>query len=171
MNNIARYLLLFLVVVLTYQNKANAFQNDTTTFVLVRHAEKADDGTRNPPLTQEGLTRSQNLINVLSDFDISSIYSTPYKRTEQTAGPISEKLGIPVQSYTPSRDMNWLFELAASQKGKTILIVGHSNTTPALGNALLGEELIAPIKEETYGNVFIISVPATGKSVLRTSRF
>ncbi|GAI92910.1 unnamed protein product, partial [marine sediment metagenome] len=52
-----------------------------TTIFLVRHAEKAQDSTSDPPLTSEGKARAQELAYILKHVPLVAIYSTPYIRT------------------------------------------------------------------------------------------
>jgi broad specificity phosphatase PhoE len=51
-----------------------------------------------------------------------------------------------------------------SKKGKTVLIVGHSNTTPALVNLALGEDKYEQLDESAYGNIFIVSIDEKGEA-------
>ena len=41
-------------------------------------------------------------------------------------------------------------------KGRTILIVGHSNTTPAFVNAFLGEKKYEDLSDTDNGSVFLV---------------
>ena len=107
-----------------------------STLYLVRHAEKAkgDD----PELTEAGRQRADDLADLLTarleEGDLSAIYSTEYRRTQQTAAPLAARSGSAVQSYDP-RDLPG-FAQQLSGQGGTVLIVGHSNTTPQLAEAL-----------------------------------
>jgi broad specificity phosphatase PhoE len=100
---------------------------------LVRHAEKVDDGTKDPPLNQKGKDRAQRLANHLSETDITAIYSTPYKRTQSTVASIAKQKGIDIKQYDPFGD-NTLERILEQEKGGIIVIAGHSNTTPHLVN-------------------------------------
>jgi len=48
--------------------------------------------------------------------------------------------------------------------GKTVLVVGHSNTTPALANKILGREEFPQIDDRTNGNLYILLVTSQGVS-------
>ena len=130
---------------------------ETTVLFLVRHAEKADDGTADPDLTAEGIMRAEKLSDILGHEDIRHIFSTDYKRTKQTAQPLSEMLNLEVKSYDP-RDFNELLTFISENIGSNMLIVGHSNSTPSLSNAILGEEKYEQIDESDYGNMFKITL-------------
>ena len=43
-------------------------------------------------------------------------------------------------------------------KGKKILVVGHSNTTPALANLIIGKNIYTSIDESIHGNLYIINI-------------
>ncbi len=59
-------------------------------------------------------------------------------------------------TYDPrSFDLNALKE---SLKGKTILIVGHSNTTPAMVNTLLANKTYDQIDDANNGNLYIVTI-------------
>lgn len=132
-----------------------------TTYILVRHAEKVK-GVRDPDLTSEGEERAKTLEYLLRNVKLDAIYSSDYKRTQQTALPVSKAKSIKVQSYDP-RDLEGLIaEVEKKYAGKTVLIVGHSNTTPALAS-LLTTDKYAAFDESIYDNFFIINRFENGK--------
>jgi len=57
---------------------------------ILRHEDRNMDATFFSPLTEKGLTRSQNLINDLNKLNITKIYCSPYIRTMQTILPYSK---------------------------------------------------------------------------------
>ncbi len=128
--------------------------SDSTVVVyLVRHAEKADDGTNDPPLTIAGQIRGQTLSRLLGDAGISSVYSTDYKRTRETTRPLSEAMGLEVKLYSP-RDLQTLAEEIRATSGHH-LVVGHSNTTPGLVE-LLGGDRQGEIDELEYDRLYML---------------
>ena len=66
--------------------------NDSYTIYLLRHAEKVQDGSRDPELTEIGRQRSAALADWFIDKDLEVIWSSDYKRTRDTAAPILSKL-------------------------------------------------------------------------------
>lgn len=127
---------------------------------LVRHAEKQNDGTRDPSLTEKGILRSNNIADMLKNEEIIKIYSSPYKRTKETATPLANLLKLEVMLYDPS-DLE-AFAKQIKIAGGNILIVGHSNTTPELSQ-LLGGKSFGKIAEMEYNRVYRLSV--NGKKV------
>ena len=121
---------------------------------LVRHAEKVQDGSRDPELTEDGVIRAERLAAILKDFNIKGVFSTDYKRTRNTAQPLADMLGLKVTLYDP-RDEGSL-SLIRSQKGN-LLIVGHSNSTPTLANKIIGEDKYEKLDESVYDHLFILA--------------
>lgn len=148
-----------------------AFQTEPTTLIFVRHAERAEDGTRNPPISEEGKRRAVNLVGSLSEYDVKAIYSTPYKRTRMTATPIADSLGLEIQEYGFEGIREFLAGLIEEHAGYTVLIVGHSNTTPSLTNLVLGEDKFEQLEETDYGDMFIIKTSEIGSGKLSLAEF
>lgn len=130
-------------------------QNKTTTYYLIRHAEKTDS-SKNPDLSAIGLERAANWSRIFSEIPFDAVYSTDYKRTLQTATPTAEKNKKEIILYNP-QSIN-LPDFKKETAGKTVLIVGHSNTIPAFANQLIGKKAYADIEDTTFGNLYIITV-------------
>ncbi|MES2747223.1 MAG: phosphoglycerate mutase family protein [Bacteroidota bacterium] len=130
-------------------------QNKTTTIYLIRHAEKAD-ASKNPDLSEAGLVRANHWNDVFSAVPFDAIYSTNYNRTLQTAKPTATAQKITVVTYDP-KEMT-LDKIKAAHLGQTILIVGHSNTTPDLVNKLIGQNVYSMMEETTFGNLYIVTI-------------
>jgi broad specificity phosphatase PhoE len=154
-----KYLLASLTLLVALHCQAQ----ETTTFILVRHAEKATDDPKDPSLSEPGEQRAIALMNLLEKAAITSIYSTPYKRTRSTVLPLAEQLGLEILDYDPSDTNGFVALLKQKHKGGTILISGHSNTTPFLANALLGEQKYEPFDDDDYGNILIVTVSKSVK--------
>jgi broad specificity phosphatase PhoE len=133
----------------------NLQAQETTTIILIRHAEKVKDGTQDPELSAEGKQRAEALAKMLERNGIASVYSTNFKRTQQTVLPIAQAKGITVQTYQQT-DLNWLQKIAKENSGKIILIVGHSNTIPEMANTLLGEKKFEQYADTLYDQMLVI---------------
>lgn len=142
----------------------------TTTIIFVRHAEKQQAPADDPELTEAGRRRVAELTRQLADADVvagvDAIYSTPFKRTMQTAEPLAAALDLPVHPYDPdAEDPEAMLEsIVRRHKGKIILIVGHSNTIPGLIAELGASKKVPPIADDEYDNIYIISIPWFGKT-------
>lgn len=140
----------------------------TTTIIFVRHAEKEAMPEEDPGLSAEGRRRVTELTRQLVDADvvagIDAIYSTPYRRTLQTAEPLAEVLDLPIHRYDPSDNEAVLERILRNHKGKIILVVGHSNTIPGLIADLGASKKVPPIDDDEYDNIYVISIPWFGKT-------
>ncbi|MGI9626490.1 MAG: histidine phosphatase family protein [Longimicrobiales bacterium] len=135
---------------------------------LVRHAEKADDGTQDPPLTVAGQIRVQTLKAILADAALTEVHSTDLARTRETARPIAEDAALGVSLYDPT-DLPGFAEQLKNSGGRH-LVSGHSNTTPDLVAALGGDPGTG-IDEMEYDRLYILVIPATGPVVTNLLRF
>ena len=137
------------------------------TAYLVRHAEKVIgdavmkiEDPRDPPLTEAGQARAEALADRLEASGITEIWSSDTTRTRDTAAPLAARLGAEVMLYDPFDLEGFAAQLKANP-AVSILVVGHSNTTPQLA-AALGAEPGDPIVEATeYDRLYIIDL-ATG---------
>jgi broad specificity phosphatase PhoE len=140
----------------------------TTTVILVRHAEKASIPADDPGLNDAGKSRAAELARQLVDADVvagvDAIYSTSYRRTEETVQPVATALGLPITSYDASNTETIMDEIVREHKGKIILVVGHSNTVPALIGNMGASKKVPPINENEYDNIYVVSIPWFGKT-------
>jgi broad specificity phosphatase PhoE len=147
----------------------------TTTVIFVRHAEKELEPPDDPDLSEAGRRRVAELTRQLVDADvvagIDAIYSTPYKRTLQTAQPLADALDLPVQRYDPDDNEAVLETILANHKGRIILVVGHSDTIPGLIADLGASKNVPAIADTEYDNIYIVSIPWFGKTKTIRLRF
>ncbi len=141
----------------------------TTTIIFVRHAEKMAEPADDPPLSPAGRQRVAELTRQLKDADviqgIDAIYSTPFRRTQETAQPLANALDIPITTYDPDEDNEAVLEdILARHKGEIILVVGHSNTIPQLIADLGASKRVPPIADDEYDNLYLVSIPWFGKT-------
>lgn len=125
------------------------------TIFLIRHAEKADDGSKNPVLTAQGTNRAHNIASLLSAAEIKHVFATDYHRTQLTAKPLADLLGVSVTSYDPRN----LAEFAATLKQLegNVLVVGHSNTTPQLAKLLSGQD-VKSMGESDFDDIYQVTL-------------
>lgn len=139
----------------------NAQEKSITTFILVRHAEKVADGSKDPELTDVGKQRASRLADMLQRQSVAAIYSTNYKRTTNTVAPLADKLGMKVQSYEPFKEEE-VVKMLEQHKGKTIVVVGHSNNIPWIANLLIGQKQFSDYDDSYYENMLIVNVAEKG---------
>ncbi|HKR01815.1 MAG TPA: phosphoglycerate mutase family protein [Pyrinomonadaceae bacterium] len=145
-----------------------------TTVFLVRHAEKADAPREDPPLSEPGKLRAQELARMLGGTGIKNIYTSQFLRTRQTAEPLAEQLGVTINSLplsmskTNPREVSneSIAEIVAKineHAGETALVVGHSNTVPEVIR-MLGGDVVPKIDEKVFDDFFVVTVYAKGKA-------
>ncbi len=147
----------------------------TTTIIFVRHAERELNVGEDPGLSDAGRRRVSELTRQLIDADvvagIDAIYSTPFRRTQETAQPLAEALDLPIKSYDAADRETVLNTILKEHKGKIILVIGHSDTLPELIANLGASKKVPPIEEMEYDNIYIISIPWFGKTKTIRLRF
>lgn len=134
----------------------NGQKNAPATIILKRHAEK-DTVDTNPGLTGAGKLRAKKLMTLFPNAQPDEMYATPYKRTFQTLQPWAASLNITIKPYDATKLPDFGNHLL-SEKGKTIVVAGHSNTTPALANLLVGADNYKTLDDNEYNKVFAITV-------------
>lgn len=130
-------------------------QKETTRYYLVRHAEKAVDGTDDPDLSPAGQARARKLVTMLKQHQIDRLYATSYKRTQQTLQPLADKHHLQINIYD-HQDPSSIQRMIAECKGKTCVIAGHSNTIPQLANTLIGQDRYKELDESDYTKMWEI---------------
>ncbi len=155
-------IILTLVIILGVQSIFA--QSETTTYYLIRHTDKVlqNKSDRDPDLTKKGYLRAQKWAEVLSDVKFDMVYSTNYKRTVETAKPTAKANDLRINFYNPKKLFDKDFE--KTTRGKTVLVVGHSNTTPFFVNNIIGESKYQEIDESNYTNLYIVHVNKNSKN-------
>jgi phosphohistidine phosphatase SixA len=140
--------------------------------LLVRHAEKASAPANDPLLTPAGTKRAHALAEALREADVKAIITTEARRTRDTAQPLATKLGLDPEVIQPEagEELSAHAEKVATavrlHEGETVLVVGHSNTVPAIIAALGGPHL-ANICESLYASLFVL-VPGAKARLVQT---
>jgi broad specificity phosphatase PhoE len=142
---------------------------------LVRHADKEGDA-----LNTAGREKAGKLACLLRDAGITAIYTTQFKRTQQTAEPLKSKLEASgAHVTTSSLDLpdglishpddpalvasyarSVVETLRAKNPGDIVLIVSHDTTVPAILEAL-GCRRKVVIQPTEFDRLFQV-VPAAG---------
>ena len=131
------------------------------TVFVVRHAEKISESDQR--LTEAGHERARRLAKLLGSAGIRAIYATDTERAKDTARPLSEALKIPITTYDVGKGMSkgapdatgFAAELRKDHPNDAVLVVGHSNTLPAILKALGVKDEIS-IAANQYDDVFVV---------------
>ena len=140
----------------------------TTTVIFVRHADQSAEPGNDPGLSDAGRARVTELTRQLVDADvlagIDAIYATPLRSAQETVGPLSDILKLPINMYDPADTEVVLQTILKKHKGEIILLVGHNNTIPELIANLGAHKGVPPIAQNEYDNIYIVSIPWFGKT-------
>ncbi len=151
----------FIVLFLQFCFEASA---QKTTVWIVRHAEKDTSFANrlNPDLTDVGMQRAKDLATYLQKQNIVKIFSTDTKRTKQTA----TYFNVPLEIYNP-KSLSGLRDVLYQQaNGKSVLIVGHSNTVLETIEALGGKRPLTLLTDDDYDYLFKIELEANKPAVV-----
>jgi 2,3-bisphosphoglycerate-dependent phosphoglycerate mutase len=144
-----KHLALLLSILLLLVTGANA----APVVFIVRHAEKASAGGKDPELSVQGQKRADVLANILKDSQITAVFVTEFKRTQETAAPTTRAAHVS-PTMIPANDIGVLVEKLRILNGNA-LVVGHGNTIPDLLKAL-GIATPVSIPEDDYGEIFAV---------------
>jgi phosphohistidine phosphatase SixA len=145
-----------------------------TRVILVRHAEKADT-TADPALSAAGQQRASALADSLARSGIAAIVVSQMQRTRLTAQPLAGRLGlepivVPVGGPPGEHEAAIASIIHNRFAGKTVLVVGHSNTVPAIIRALGVSDAVA-IPDWEYDDLFTVTSAANGTITLTRSHY
>jgi broad specificity phosphatase PhoE len=146
-----KHLALILSIPLFLVTDANA----APVVFIVRHAEKASTGGKDPDLSVQGQKHANALAHILKDSQITSVFVTEFKRTQETAAPAARVTYVS-PTVIRANDIGALVEKLRALNGNA-LVVGHGNTIPDLLKAL---GIVTPISipEDDYTEIFVVSV-------------
>lgn len=167
MKNYYSFILLFLTISLFAQAEK------PTRIYLVRHAEKmtSDPKDKDPLLTEYGNKRAIALGKKLQNKTINSIYSTNYKRTQNTAKPTAEQKKLDIKLYDAKNLTAATDKILKVNKGKTALIVGHSNTVLETIEAFGIKSPIPSIDDQEYNYLFLLTIRSNGKTKVKVTHY
>ena len=153
-----------------------ASAQDTTrvpTVIVVRHAEKASETDRDPPLSERGIARAAALDSALQHARVVAIIVTPYRRNLETAAPVARRhmvtpTVIPVDGGVAAH----AYAVAKAARGHdgVVLVIGHSNTVLPIVRALGGPTL-PDLCDASYSQLFTVAVATTGGARVIRSQY
>jgi len=123
--------------------------------VLVRHAEKANNAGKDPDLSSAGRARADTLARILKDSNIMAIFTSEFKRTQETAAPTATLIGI-TATVVPAKDTAGLVAKLHQLNGNA-LVVAHGDTIPNIIKAP-GMDRPINIPDEDYSELLIVTL-------------
>jgi broad specificity phosphatase PhoE len=158
-----------LVMICLVASSASADPAAVKTFIVLRHAE-ADTSQpgKDPPLSDLGRRRADELARVVGDTGLQGIMSTNLQRTRRTAEPLAARAR---RSVTVIDDVAaTVAALRAEPWGSTTAVIGHSNTVGPIVAALTGQPF--PAEEKVgFDQIWIVTVPRDGPATLLRLRY
>jgi phosphohistidine phosphatase SixA len=150
-------------------------QDAPVLLLLVRHGEKADDGTPDPPLTDRGRERATCLAALLESFAPTHLFSSSYQRTRATLEPLAKATGLAPTVLDAKDDAGWQRALRELPPGSRAVVVGHSNTVPSLvtmlGGHLSALDAEGNIPHDTYDRLVHVVVHGPGLATSYTTTY
>jgi broad specificity phosphatase PhoE len=139
---------------------------DSTTVIVIRHAEKETGALSDPPLSTAGQARAALLAQMFGGSQapgrLDAIYISSALRNRMTAAPLATRLGI-TPMVEPADDSRGLVRrVLREHRGGRVMIVGHLNTVPELVGALADRRDVPAIDEQDYATMYIVTVPRIG---------
>ena len=133
-----------------------ACANAAPVVFIVRHAEKASTSGKDPDLSVEGQKRADALAHILKDSQITSIFVTEFKRTQQTAAPTAKAARV-TPTVVPANDIGALVEKLRALNG----------------NALVAHWLRFMIGREVFEHLLVVALsgPDLGRRLGRQLQF
>ncbi len=131
-----------------------------TTYYFIRHAEKdrSDKTNADPFLTEKGIKRANHWAQYFKPLKINKILTSNYTRTIQTAIPTASINQLNIDDYKIVKDSLFTQKFWSNTYGKVNLVVGHSNTTPAFVNEIIGEQKYKQLEDSINYKLFKVSI-------------
>ncbi len=133
----------------------------TTIVIVVRHAETGQTMEGDPDLNVAGRERAARLVRVLHEAKpvrgIDAVYVSELRRTQQTAAPLAETSGLPVNVVPTDTWGSLPSRVRRQHHGENVVVVGGATTIPPLIEALSGEKVT--MKDDEFDTLFIVFLP------------
>jgi 2,3-bisphosphoglycerate-dependent phosphoglycerate mutase len=146
------------------------FTANSTTVIVIRHAEKDTVNAVDPALSVAGEARAALLARMFGDAKgigrLDAIYVSATLRSRLTAAPLAGRLGI-APIVAPADDPEGLARRVLRENGgKRVMVIGHANTVPAIVAALSGRSDIPSVDELDFATMYVVTVPSIGRANL-----
>jgi phosphohistidine phosphatase SixA len=129
-----------------------------TTIIIIRHGERESQAP-DCGLSAEGLSRANDLKRTLRNVGISAIYTTPYRRAKETIKPLAGERNIAITEYSTRKPYDELLHgILAENRGKVVIVVGHSFTIPKMVSNFTDGACNPKVAEDQFDNLFLITL-------------
>ena len=145
----------------------------TTVVIVLKHAEAAAEPRGDPDLSPVGEARAAGLGDFLADAlaggKVDYLYAGDTRRAQQTALPIANRFGLPVNLLAPGEWEGLASRLRSDHRGRTVVVVGYDSTVPNLVAQLAGEG--GRVSEAADGVAYVVVIPSPGSTRLFQLRY
>ena len=145
----------------------------TTTVVLVRHAEAEDSKSGDPDLSAAGEKRVAALGALLDDLlverRVDVLYAADTRRAQQTAAPIANQFRLPINLLASSDWSGLAARIRREHRGRTVVVIGYASTLPGVINHLSGQELA--MRDDEFDAIYVVISPSPGETRLLRLRY
>ncbi len=145
-----------------------------TVVFVVRHGEKAATPGPDPELSEAGRARAAALAEALAGAGVEAVVTTQFRRTGLTAAPLASARGLVPEVVAAGgagdAHARAVADAVRRHAGKTVLVVGHSNTVSAIVAALGGPKG-AELCDSEYSNLFTVVLRPEGAPAVARSRY
>jgi broad specificity phosphatase PhoE len=149
-----------------------ALAGPPTVIYLVRHGEKdLTPGLTDPPLTPAGEARAAMLSQRLARQHPAALFTTDTRRTRATLAPLAQATNLVPEAYDAKNQAALAARINQDFKGKTVVVVGHSNTLLPLLAALGVAPLPSEIRDEEYSYLFKVELREGRPARLKVSHY
>jgi broad specificity phosphatase PhoE len=146
------------------------FTANSTTVIVIRHAEKETVSAADPALSAAGEARAALLARMFGDTKgagrLDAIYVSATLRSRSTAAPLAARLGIAPVVAAAEDPQELARRVLRENSGKRVMVIGHINTVPEIVSALAGVSDIPSIEEQDFATMYVVSVPRIGHANL-----
>jgi phosphohistidine phosphatase SixA len=146
------------------------FTANSTTVIVIRHAEKQTVNAADPALSAAGEARAALLARMFGDTKgagrLDAIYVSATLRSRSTAAPLAARLGIAPVVAAADDPQGLARRVLRENSGRRVMVIGHINTVPEIVAALAGRSDIPSIDEQDFATMYVVSVPRIGRANL-----
>ncbi len=126
----------------------------------------------NPRLTEAGTERAKELARVLRSVRLTAVLTSEFERTVETARPTAEAKNLEIKRHRAREVAGLARRILKEFAGKTLLLVGHSDTIPVLLSQLGVDRAEVPkISRDEYDNLFVLFIGKGGEVTLQRLRY
>ena len=147
-------------------------QAQTTTIILVRHAEQDKNPPNDPPLNAQGQARAELLAISLSKLPISAAYTTTLLRAKATAWPTTKANNVELTHYKLEDDeAQFIQSIVKKHNGKNVLLIGHSGNIAELLNGATQSKKYDDKAIDGFSDFYVLTFVGTAPAVVTRLKY